>query len=566
MIILSAATGALAWIIDPAVEEIFQRKNRAMLTILPIAIVVIMLVQSTAEYLQAKILTFTGQRIVADLQTDLFCHMIHADQARLNTIHSGTFISNFLYDTTLVNGAISTGITGIGRNSTTLLFLVGVMIYQDATLALIALLVFPILLVVTRQLKKRMRKATIKGMDKTDELSRLVSETLRGARTVKAYGQEEQETARATRTINERLDQLMAGAKARIRAAPITGAFTAFGVAGIMAYGGRKGMNNEMTIGDFMSFLGAMLLSYQPARALSQLNVVVTEGITAANRVLGIIDITPKIRDPETAKTLELRNGAIRLENVCFDYIDGTPALTDVSIEVPASKTIALVGPSGAGKTTIFNLIPRFYDTKAGRVLIDDQDVRDVTLASLRNIMAIVTQEPFLFDDTVRGNITYSRPSANQEQIEAAAKAAMAHQFISELPHQYDTVVGESGIKLSGGQRQRLAIARAMLADTPILLLDEATSALDNESERHVQAALQCLMKGRTTLVIAHRLSTIIDADMIFVLNRGKVVEQGVHADLLAHQGLYATLYQTQLKPSKNGDASSARPKKAAGE
>jgi subfamily B ATP-binding cassette protein MsbA len=333
-----------------------------------------------------------------------------------------------------------------------------------------------------------------------------------------------------------------------------------------MAYGGQKGMTGEMTINEFMSFLTAMLMSYQPARALSQLNVVVTEGITAADRVLGIIDIKPEITDPASAKTLKLGAGEIRLENICFDYIDGTSALKDVSFGVPAGKTVALVGPSGAGKTTIFNMIPRFYDAKVGRILVDDQDVRDVTLESLRRAIAIVTQEPFLFDDTVRANIGYGRPDASDSEIETAARDAAAHDFIMKLPHQYDTVVGESGVKLSGGQRQRLAIARAMLADAPILLMDEATSALDSESERQIQTALKRLMKGRTTLVIAHRLSTIIDADNIVVLDGGRVVEKGAHAELLAKQQLYAKLYQTQFDMPADRDADTPPPKKAAGE
>ncbi len=566
MVIVAITTGATAWIVDPAIEEIFLKKNRAMLTILPLAVLAIILAQSAAEYVQAKILAFTGQKIVADLQTDLFRHVIHADQARLNTIHSGTFISNFLYDATLVNRSISTGIIGIGKNFTTLICLIAVMFYQDWLLALMAIAVFPVVLIVTRQLKKHMRKATIRGMDKTDQLSRLISETLRGARTVKAYRQEELETARATKVISERLDQLMAGVRARVRAAPLTGAFTAIGVAGIMAYGGQKGLNGDMTINEFVSFLTAMLMSYQPARALSQLNVVVAEGITAANRVLSIIDIDPEIGDPASAKHLDLQDGEIRLENVCFDYIDGTSALKDVSFVVPSGQTVALVGPSGAGKTTIFNMIPRFYDTKVGRILVDGQDVRDVTLESLRRVIAIVTQEPFLFDDSVRANIAYSRPSATEEQIEAAARNAAAHDFIVGLPSQYDTIVGESGVKLSGGQRQRLAIARAMLADTPILLLDEATSALDSESERQIQTALKRLMKDRTTLVIAHRLSTIIDADKIVVLDGGRVVEQGSHDELLAKRNLYASLYQTQFDLPQDGESSATPPKQAAGE
>ncbi len=566
MILLSAATGALAWIVGPTMEQIFEEKNPGMLTILPIAVLVIMLVRAGSEYSQAKILNFMGQKIVADLQKKLFHNMIHADLMRLNTIHSSAFISNFLYDTDLVRSAVTTGITGIGQYSLTLLFLIGVMFYRDWTLTLAVLLILPILLLIMRQLRKRMRKATLKVMHRTSDLSRIVSETLRGARIVKAYSQEGGETARAARTINERLKQLMGGTRARIRAAPITEAATGFAVFGVLVYAGRKALNNQMTAAEFTSFLTAMMLAYQPAKALSQLSMIVTEGVTAAHRILSIFDVKPKIINRMAARELDLKQGKIQFENVYFDYSDGTSALKGVDFNVPAGKTVALVGPSGGGKTTIFNLIPRFYDAKTGRVVIDGQDVRDVTIASLRKAMAIVTQEPFLFDDTVCANIAYGRPSSSDEQIVAAAEAAAAHEFIVGLPKQYDTVVGESGVKLSGGQRQRLVIARAMLADTPILLLDEATSSLDNESERQVQAALRRLMKDRTTLVIAHRTSTIIDADKIIVIDAGRVIEQGNHAELLKRQGLYASLYQTQFESALKSETPAIQSKQAAGE
>ena len=547
MVVLAGATGGLALSLDPAMEQIFNEKDPDQIFMIPLVIMVIMLVQSGASYGQAMLMNLVGQRIVADIQGELFSNMLGSDQDRLNTTHSGSFISSFLYDSTLVRDSIANGVTGVGKNALSLLVLVGVMYYQDWQLAFIATVVFPFLAQVTRKLGKRMRRAAEKGMDETDQLTRLVSESLKGSRTIKAYGQEDVEVSRVSQSIERRLEHLMSGVKARVRAAPITEAFTAFAVAGVMAYAGYRGLQGNMTLGSFTSFLAAMMLAYQPAKALSQLHVVVNEGIAAARRVFSILDVEPKIIDRPDSKDIELKTGAIELENVRFSYTDDVTALNGLSLSVPAGQTVALVGPSGAGKSTVFNLIPRFYDVTGGRLLIDGQDVRDVTLKSLRDAIAIVTQEPFLFDDTIRANIAYGKPDASDAEIEQAARQAAAHEFIVEQPKGYDTKVGEQGALLSGGQRQRIAIARAMLADTPILLLDEATSALDSESEQKVQDALGKLMKGRTTVVIAHRLSTIMDADQIYVLENGRAIESGSHGELMTRAGLYARLYNTQF-------------------
>ena len=547
MVVLSVATGGLALILDPAMEQIFNKKDPDQIFMIPLVIMAIMLIQSGGSYGQAMLMNLVGQRIVADIQAELFRNLLNSDQARLSNTHSGSFISSFLYDSTLVRDSITNGVTGIGKNALSLLVLVGVMYYQDWQLAFIATVVFPFLAQVTRKLGKRMRNAAEKGMDETDQLTRLVSESLKGSRTIKAYGQEDLEVSRVAQSIERRLAHLMSGVKARVRAAPITEAFTAFAVAGVMGYAGYRGLQGNMTLGSFTSFLAAMMLAYQPAKALSQLHVVVNEGIAAARRVFSILDVKPNIVDAPDNIPIVLKDGAIELENVHFSYTDDATALNGLTLSVPAGKTVALVGPSGAGKSTVFNLIPRFYDVTSGRVLIDGQDVRNVTLKSLRETMAIVTQEPFLFDDTIRANIAYGKPGATDAEVEQAAIQAAAHEFIVEQPQGYDTKVGEQGTLLSGGQRQRIAIARAMLADTPILLLDEATSALDSESEKKVQDALAKLMTGRTTVVIAHRLSTIMDADKIYVLENGKAIESGSHGELMTRAGLYARLYNTQF-------------------
>jgi len=375
----------------------------------------------------------------------------------------------------------------------------------------------------------------------------LLSQTFQGARHVKAYGMEEYEERRAASLI-ERLYALVDRAnRTRSRATPMMEALGGAAIAVVILYGGQQVISGARTPGAFFSFITALLLAYQPVKALAILNANLQEGLAAAQRVFQLLDIEPAIRDRPGARPLRIEVGEVRFEQVRFGYHPDTVALRDISLTVAGGSTVALVGPSGAGKSTMLNLIPRFYEVEDGAISIDGQDVRSVTLASLRGAIALVAQEVSLFDDTVRANIAYGRFGASQEEIETAASGAGADRFISELPQGYDTLVGEHGVLLSGGQRQRLAIARAMLRDAPILLLDEATSALDSESERQVQAALRSLMRGRTTIVIAHRLSTVIGADLICVLDRGRIVETGRHAQLIARSGLYARLYETQF-------------------
>jgi len=396
-----------------------------------------------------------------------------------------------------------------------------------------------------------MRRVSANTQAEIGQLTTLLGQTFQGARHVKAYGMETYEEARAA-TLFERIYKLVYRAnRTRSRASPMIEAVGGAAVAVVIAYGGYQVINHARTPGSFFAFITALLIAYQPLKALATLNATLQEGLAAAQRVFEVLDIEPDIRDRPGAAPLRVAGGEIRFDDVRFSYQPHAIALDGISLTVPAGSTVALVGPSGAGKSTVLNLIPRFYDVSAGSIAIDGQDVRALTLASLRASLALVAQEASLFDDTVRGNIAYGRLTASDAEIAAAAEAAGADQFIAELPEGYDTLVGEHGTRLSGGQRQRVAIARAMLKDAPILLLDEATSALDNESERQVQAALKRLMQGRTTLVIAHRLSTIVGADLICVMDRGRIVESGKHAQLLARGGLYARLYETQFAPDE---------------
>jgi len=492
-----------------------------------------------------------GQHIVADAQRAMLRSLAGFDLDRLNAVHSGQFISKFIYDATLLREAITKGISGIAKEFLSLLFLGSVMLYQDWRLSLLAVIVLPVIAWVTRNLGRTMKKASSKGMVETGELSTALSEMLDGRRIVKAYGLEAQTIDRAEARIDKRLVYVIRALKARAASAPAADFFGGLAMAAAILYAGYEGLAGRLELNQFASFIGAMLLAQGPVRNLSQLWTITTEGMGAATRVFAIIDTKPIITDAPGAKTLKLARapfgGSVRLENVRFAYHPAAAALDDFSCEVHAGKKIALVGPSGAGKSTVFNLLLRFYDAEGGRIVIDGQDIRDVTIESLRGSMALVTQDPFLFDETVRANIGYGRSNASADDVVAAAKAAAAHDFINELPQGYDTRVGEGGLRLSGGQRQRIAIARAMLRDAPILLLDEATSSLDTENERQVQDALRRLMRGRTTIVIAHRLTTVLDADSIYVLDRGHVVESGTHGELIAKGGLYARLYQREF-------------------
>jgi subfamily B ATP-binding cassette protein MsbA len=421
------------------------------------------------------------------------------------------------------------------------------MFYQDWLLALISFFAFPLAIRPIVAIGRRIRRVAASTQAEIGQFTTLLSQTFQGARHVKAYGMEEYEKRRAAGLIERLFALIDRNTRTRSRASPIMETLGGMAIAVVILYGGHQVISGGRTPGALFSFITALLLAYQPLKSLANLNASLQEGVAAAQRIFEILDLDPTIRDMPAARPLHVAGGEIRFDNIRFGYIPGVLAIDGISLTIPAGRTVALVGPSGAGKSTLLNLIPRFFDVAAGSIAIDGQDIRSVTLASLRGAIALVAQEVSLFDDTVRANIAYGRFGASPAEIEQAARAAAADAFIRELPQGYDTLVGEHGVRLSGGQRQRIAIARAMLKNAPILLLDEATAALDSEAERQVQHALSTLIRGRTTLVIAHRLSTIQSADLICVINRGQITETGRHAELLAQRGLYARLYAMQF-------------------
>lgn len=548
-----AATYALlAWLIDPTVRFLFLEKRADMVLIIPAAIVGTVLVRGGFNFGETALTNLIGQTLIADAQSDMVRSLIRLDLQQLNDVHSGQFISNFLYDATLLRDAIIKGVAAIAKEFLSLIFLAGVMIYQDWRLTLLSLIVLPIIGWVTRNLGRTIQKFSTKGMVETGELSAALSEILDGRRIVKSYGLEIPLASRAEARIDQRLHYLVRSLKARALSAPAADFFGGLAVAAAFLYAGYEGLHGGLQANQFASFVGAMLLAQQPVRNLSQLWTVATEGLAAATRIFAVIDARPSIVDAPDAKPLKVATppfgGHVRFEDVAFAYHSGQAAIENLDFDVPPGQKIALVGPSGAGKTTAFSLLLRFFERDSGRILIDGQNIAEVTLASLRSHIALVTQEPFLFDDTIAANIGYGRETAGMDQVVAAATAAAAHEFIMQMPQGYETRVGEGGLRLSGGQRQRIAIARAMLRDAPILLLDEATSSLDTENERLVQDALRRLMKGRTTIVVAHRLASITDADRIFVLDQGRIAESGTHRELLARGGVYARLYQNESR------------------
>ncbi len=549
MVVVASTAAGNSWLLQPALDEIFVNKNHQMLYLIPLVVIGITLLGAMANYGQTVLMRRVGQGIIAAMQIDLFRHLLYADVGLYQDQASGKLITRFTSDIQLMRNAVSSVLTGIAKETLTMVFLVGVMIHQSWQLSLLALGIYPIAFYPVIKLGKRMRKVSDKAQHELGNFAAILDDAFSGVRIVKAYGREEFEVERARFSVNRLFSLYTKASRIQAIASPMMEILGSFAIAGVIFYGGMQVIDGSTTPGKFFSFVAAMLMAYKPARAMAGMNTQLQEGLAAARRFFTVMDTRPTIAEKPDAITLPtLTEGAsIHFECVDFNYHNHIPALRQVSFDVSAGKMAALVGASGAGKTTIMNLMMRFYDVDSGRIHINGHDIRDLTFASLRNHIAFVSQEVMLFDGTIYENIAYGLENASKETVENAAKAADAHDFIITQSEGYATRVGPSGTRLSGGQRQRISIARAMLRNAPILLLDEATSALDAASERSVQKALDELMQHRTSLVIAHRLSTVRHADIIYVMDKGQIVESGTHDELLKKNGVYATLNASQF-------------------
>ena len=547
MLLFSATNGVMPFLVRLIFDRVFTDKDMRVLHVLPAAIVGTFLLRGAVSYGSTYLTEYVGQRIVADLRAQVNDHIQHLSLSFFNRTPTGTIVSRVTNDVAMVRSALTDGVSSVLKDASSLLVLVVVAFYQDWLLSLIAFVVFPASVLPMIRLSKRLRGFAKKGQASMGNLTMLLQETIQGNRVVKAFGMEGYEKQRFD-TENDRLFRLfMKGTRIRAFINPMMEVLAAFGIAGVVWYGGYSVIVGGRTQGSFLAFLTALFLLYDPFKGLAKTNTVIQQAMGAGERVIELLDTGSDVVDRPGARQLEDFRQQIRFEHVSFRY-DHDLVLRDINLDIRRGEVVALVGMSGGGKSTLADLLPRFYDVLEGCITVDGIDIREVTLASLRAQLAVVTQHTFLFNDTVRNNIAYGDITKDMDAIIAAAKAANAHDFVTALPQGYDTVIGELGVKLSGGQRQRLAIARALLKNAPILVLDEATSALDNESERLVQGALERLMRNRTTLVIAHRLSTIRRADRIVVIVRGRVVEQGTHEQLLALNAEYRKLHDLQFQ------------------
>ena len=548
-IIVALSTAATAWLLDPAIKKIFLDKDLTMLYLIPIAIVVAFSAKGISLFLARATTIKVGLDISRDLQQEMAETILKSDVHTIEDKHSAKFISNFIFDTQLMRELVSTALLNMMKDTLTLTFLICLMFYQNWRLAIFAILMIPCAAIISRSLGKRMGKAAREAQEHSGNLARFLSEILKASKVIKIYQKENFEYGRAKKFIYGLIEKLKKMTIIQIRATPIMEILTGFIIAGFIYYSGYLVMEGKIGINNFFSFLAAMMLAYQPIRSLASINIVVNQGFAAAKRIFEIIDTKISIREDENSENLTIKDASISFKNVNFSYPSSDQhAVKNLNLVIKGGSTAALVGHSGAGKSTIFNLLPRFYDPQIGSILIDDQNIGKVSLQSLRKNISLVSQDITLFDDTVISNIAYANLNASEAEIMEAAKLAAAEDFINNLPNKLETIIGENGVRLSGGQKQRLSIARALLKNSPIILLDEATSSLDAESENQVQQAISNLTKNKTTIIIAHRLSTIMNADIIFVLSNGEIAASGKHKELLNTSKIYKNLYDKQLE------------------
>ena len=545
---VAGGTAAIAWLLDPAIKKIFIEQNKTLTFLIPAAIVLAFVIKGLSLYFSRIALIKVSQEITRKLGVEMTSSILISDTHTIDSKHSGKYISHFLYDVGIVANMVGTGVLNLMKDSLTLTVLITLMFYQNWKLACFALIMMPLAVIVAKSLGKRLGKVTTESAEVSGTLSSFLGEMIKGSRMIKIYQQEKFEFDRSRKILQTYMEKQIKMASVLIRATPIMEILTGFMIAGFIYYAGILVSTGEIEINNFFSFLTAMMLAYQPIRSLATINMLFYQGAAAAERVFNIIDTKVAIKEQKNLPNLKINKVNIEFKDVSFIYPKtNNEAIKNINISVEGGSTIALVGHSGAGKSTIINLLPRFYDPQKGQIYIDGQNTRDVTLSSLRKNISLVSQDIILFDDTVRANVAYAKSGASEEEIIKACDFAAAVDFIDNLPQSYETMIGENGVRLSGGQKQRISIARAILKNSSIILLDEATSSLDAESEEKVQNAIINLTKNKTTLVIAHRLSTIMKANKIIVVNQGRIAEIGTHNHLLKNSIIYKNLYSKQL-------------------
>ena len=548
-LIVAGSTSSIAWLLDPAIKKIFILKDQSLILLIPGLIIVAFAAKGISLYLAKIIMIGVAEEVKKSIQGDMLKSLIRADTSIIENKHSGKFVSNLTFDTGLITNMLSVAILNLFKDSLTLIGLLSVMFYQNWKLSLIAIIMIPLATLSARTLGKRIGKVSTEAQAKSGELTAYLMEIFKNHKLIKIFQKENYETSRSEEFINNLKERTKKIAIVFVRASPIMETLTGIMIATLIFFSGKMIINNELDINNFFSFLAAMMLAYQPVRSLATLNMSINQGLSAAKRILPIIDIKNEIVDKRDSIDLNLSNCEIKFIECNFKYNKSENLiLKNLNMKISGGKMTALVGHSGAGKSSILNLIPRFYDCNSGNITIDDKSIYSVKLEELRKNISIVTQDTTLFDDTIKNNILYANLNATDDEIENASKKSFADEFIKKLPNKYDTLIGENGIRLSGGEKQRISIARAMLKKAPIILLDEATSSLDAETENKIQEAITLLTKNKTTIVIAHRLSTILNSNKIFVVDNGKISDEGTHEELLQKSSIYKNFYEKQIR------------------
>ena len=548
-LLVAGSTSSIAWLLDPAIEKIFIEKDQSLILIIPGLIILAFATKGISLYLSKVIMIKVAHNVQKNIQSDLVNSLVKADTKLIDKKHSGKFISNLTFDVGLITNLVSTGLLNVTKDTLTLIGLLSVMFYQNWKLSLVALIMIPLAGFFAKNLGKRMGKVTTELQEKAGNLTTYLFEIFKNHKLIKIFQQENYEDKRSDKFLNELKEKSKKTQIVLVRASPIMETLTGIMIASLIFYSGKLIISNELSINNFFSFLAAMMLAYQPVRSLATLNITINQSLSASKRVLPIIDHKNEIFEKNSDQELKIVQGDIDFKNVNFKYdTKEDSALNLINLKIKGGKMTSLVGYSGAGKSTILNLIPRYYDCNSGDILIDKQSIYKSKLSSLRKNISLVSQDVTLFDDTIKNNIAYADLNASEDEIKKVAKLSFADDFIQKLPDKYDALIGENGLRLSGGEKQRISIARAMLKKSKIILLDEATSSLDAETENKIQQALSILIKDRTAVVIAHRLSTILNSDSIYVINNGKVIENGTHSELLSNSEIYKNFYQKQIR------------------